>query len=80
MKKLIGSVINIGHVYCTVSEVLYADYWDSYGWDIEFKDEYGHYRHWKQWNDGGTITFPEKRYKDCYGMDVTDLFRKYGYV
>lgn len=67
-----------GHTY-KVERILYQDYWDRFGYDCEFIDDRGAYHHWKQWDDGGQVLKPEKKYIDCYGTDVTDVFKKYGY-
>lgn len=76
-----GTVIKVPtmRITATVKKVLYSEKWhDDY--DIEFIDTDGKYRHWKQWDDGGTITFPEKKKRliNYYGTDCTDIFEKYG--
>ena len=50
----------------TVDRILYQDYFgpreavhpasDFWGYDVEFTDNAGNYHHWKQNQDGGTIT------------------------
>lgn len=62
----------------TIDRILYQDYWDRFGWDIEFVDTENHYRHWKQYEDGGEL-IRNQPLMDTYGVDCTDLFRKYGY-
>ena len=39
----------------TISKILFQDYWDRFGWDIEFIDANGGYHHWKQHEDGGKL-------------------------
>jgi hypothetical protein len=78
MKDVKGAYIKcMGLVVC-IDKVLYS-HKEMYGWDIEFIDTEGNYRHWKQWDDGGEIDFPKKKLINCYGSDCTELFRKYGY-
>lgn len=76
--KVGDKITALGHTY-EVAKILYQEYWDRDGFDCEFLDPYGGYHHWKQWDDGGKVIPKEKKYKDCYGNDVTDLFKKYGY-
>ena len=38
-----------------VDRVLHSEYWDRYGWDVEFIDTHGRYHHWKQEEDGGEL-------------------------
>ena len=52
---------------------------DDWGWNIEFIGSDGQYRHWKQWEDGGKLIAGPKKYIDSYGVDCTDIFRKFGY-
>ena len=98
-EKVKGAIISALGITCVVDKVFYAHeekVGTDTGWDIEFVDTNGQYRHWKQWYDGGEIVFPkpdsvsgnggvyavngEKRLIDDYGGDVTDLFRKHGYA
>lgn len=53
-----GALIFCMGITCEVSEVKYA-FKEREGWDIEFIDTAGRYRHWKQWLDGGEITLPK---------------------
>lgn len=78
MKDIRGATINAMGISVTVDKVLYAHH-ETIGWDVEFIDTAGQYRHWKQWDDGGKIIFPTKRLINSQGTDCTDLFRKYGY-
>ena len=98
-ERVRGAIISALGITCVVDKVFYAQeekVGTDTGWDIEFIDTNGQYRHWKQWYDGGEIVLPkpdsvsgnggvyavngEKRLIDDYGGDVTDLFRKHGYV
>lgn len=78
MKDIRGATIHCMGIIATVNKVLYAHH-ESIGWDIEFIDTAGQYRHWKQWDDGGSIKFPTKKLVNEYGVDYSDIFRKYGY-
>ena len=50
-----GDQITALGITVTVWRILYQDHClDSY--DVEFIDDQGHYRHWKECYDGGTIT------------------------
>lgn len=77
----IGSVVSALGIKVTIEKILYSEYWDRYGYDIEFTDTKGKYHHWKQDLDGGELIAPkkEKRYINYYGSDCTDIFKKYGY-
>ncbi len=75
-----GTVIRAMGITATVKNVLYSETWHG-EYDIEFIDTHGNYRHYKQWDDGGTVTFPKGKKKpllDCYGTDCRDIFEKYG--
>ena len=76
---LVGSIVEVGNICCKIHHVYFAEYWDNEGWYMEFYDELGIYRNWKQWVDGGTITIPN-RYVNMQGSDCSDIFRKYGYI
>lgn len=70
------------HIACmgevvTVGKILYRDYYAG-TWDVEFIDTEGNYRHWKQALDGGKLIRTKKKLIDWYGIDVTDIFLKYG--
>lgn len=50
-----GDQITALGITATVWRILYQDHClDSY--DVEFIDDQGHYRHWKECYDGGTVT------------------------
>ncbi len=49
----IGDKISAMGITVTIAVLFYSDYDERDGWDIEFKDEHGKYRHWKQVYDGG---------------------------
>lgn len=78
MKDIRGATINAMGISVTIDKVLYAHH-ENIGWDIEFIDTAGRYRHWKQWDDEGEIIFPTKKLVNEHGVDCTDIFRKYGY-
>lgn len=78
MKDVRGATISAMGISVVVDKVLYAHH-ETIGWDVEFIDTAGQYRHWKQWYDGGEIIFPTKRLINSQGTDCTDLFHKYGY-
>ena len=75
----IGDSITAQGYTFKVSKILYQDFWDRFGYDVEFLDDKGRYHHWKQSEDGGTVIRQKKRYIDCYGVDCTDIFEKYDY-
>ena len=56
-----AKVTALGKTY-EIAKVLYAEYWERDGYDIEFLDPRGGYHHWKQWDDGGEIKFQMPRY------------------
>ena len=47
-EDLKGATIECMGIEVTIEKVYYA-YKEREGWDIEFIDSEGHYRHWKQW-------------------------------
>lgn len=68
MKEIkIGDVIECGGVKVEVGEILHQDYWNGYGWDVEFKDKNGNYRHWKQEYDGGKL-IPKDLINKCWDL------------
>lgn len=47
-----------------ITKILSQEFWDRFGWDIEFIDSNDNYHHWKQHEDGGEfvrVLFPEIR-------------------
>lgn len=72
-----GDKIRCMGITVTIDRILYQDHWRD--WDIEFIDTADNYRHWKQYFDGGELIPGEKKYYDAYGVDCTDIFKKYGY-
>ena len=71
-----GDQIHCMGITVTIDRILFQDYCED--WDIEFFDTAGNYRHWKQYFDGGILIQKNKRAYDWYGLDVTDLYIKYG--
>ena len=65
----------------TIKEVISSYVMDNGGVAVEFYDIYGHYCYYKQDFDGGEYVRAKdkKAYIDSYGVDVTDIFKKYGY-
>lgn len=51
----VGDKIVVEGKSVTISKILSQDYWDRFGFDIEFVDGRGQYRHWKQHEDGGEL-------------------------
>lgn len=51
----VGDKIVIDGCSATIKEIYHQEFWDRFGFDIEFKDERGRYRHWKQYEDGGIL-------------------------
>jgi hypothetical protein len=52
-----GDAVKCMGVTAIIDEILYQDYDYVDGWDIEFVDDMGNYRHWKQYFDGGDVEF-----------------------
>lgn len=50
-----GDKVRCMGITATIDKILYQEFWDRYGWDIEFIDTCGNYRHWKQYDDGGLL-------------------------
>ena len=61
-----GDVIsNRSGLAFTVSSVLFQDhYGDRFGYDVEFIYDQNAYHHWKQDEDGGTVTRSVPHYHD----------------
>lgn len=75
---LTGSKIYSHGIVVTIKKVLYAEIATESHCDIEFLDEKGKYRHWKQSEDKGYIEC-KNLYFSAYGIDVTSSFEKFGY-
>lgn len=54
-KATVGDKVKALGFVVTIGKILYQDYWEEDGWDIEFIDSEGQYRHWKQGFDGGEL-------------------------
>lgn len=56
-KKILepGDRIRCQGITCTIAEITFQEYWEDDGFYIEFRDETGVYRNWKQWVDGGEV-------------------------
>lgn len=53
VKANVGDMVKVNGCSYVIGELYNADYWDRFGWDIEFVDTHGNYHHWKQYEDGG---------------------------
>ena len=51
----IGDKIHCKGITCRVKEIYHQEYWEGYGFIIEFMDINGIYRSWKQGIDGGYV-------------------------
>lgn len=51
----IGDAVIVKNKKYYIAKILYQDYWDRFGWDIEFIDDHGGYHHWKQYADHGEL-------------------------
>ncbi len=63
----------------TIKEVISSYIMDKGGVAVEFYDTRGSYGYYKQDCDGGEYVRAKKVYLDSYGVDCTDIFKKYGY-
>lgn len=73
-EKVKGAIISALGITCVVDKVIYAHeekVGTDAGWDIEFIDTNGQYRHWKQWYDGGEITMPKP---DSFSKDDGGIY------
>jgi len=73
-EKVKGAIISALGITCVVDKVFYAHeekVGTDTGWDIEFVDTNGQYRHWKQWYDGGKITMPKP---DSFSKDDGGIY------
>ena len=77
-KVLIGSEITSHGITVKVSKVFYAELTLDCHCVVEFIDEKGNYRHWKQAEDKGYIEC-KNLYFSAYGMDITNSFERFGY-
>ena len=55
MKANVNDRISCMGEIVKISKIIRQDYWEGYGFDIEFLDARGKYRHWKQELDGGKL-------------------------
>lgn len=55
----VGGIIRALGIEAKIAKILYQEYWDGDGFDVELIDSNGNYRHWKQWFDGGEYLPPE---------------------
>ena len=64
-----GDVISAMGLQFTVWRILYQDYYRG-AYDVEFIDDQNRYHHWKQEDDGGTVT--RSGLPGIYYMDQND--------
>lgn len=84
MKRIIKVNVQVGDIIMvdgfepvTIQHIIEdASYLDDI--DITFFDTYGKLRRYRNFIDGGYI-YRNIKLTDCYGVDVTDIFEKYGY-
>lgn len=50
-----GDAIVCKGIKAIIKEIEFQDYWEGYGFIIEFTDTNGNYRSWKQEVDGGYV-------------------------
>ena len=46
MKVEINDIVKVNGREYEVERVLYCEFWDRYGYDVEFIDTSGNYHHW----------------------------------
>ena len=51
----IGDIVEVFNKEYKIEKILHCEYWDNYGYDVEFIDTKGIYHHWKQNLDGGKL-------------------------
>ena len=60
-----GDRISAMGINVTIDRILFQCFIPGSGYDIEFTDKNGIYRHWKQWEDGGNISrWTGREYKE----------------
>ena len=74
-----GDVVKVYGRTLIVDKVISSYIMDEGGVAVEFIASDGQYYYYKEDFDGGEYIRGEKHYVDSYGVDVTDIFRKYGY-
>lgn len=73
-----GDVIHCQGITATIASIAYQEPWEwREAYYLEFTDTKGNYRSWKQNFDGGYAELKDTELKDCYGRDVSDVFKKY---
>ena len=50
-----GDTIICKGIKTTIKEIKYQEWWNDYGFIVEFIDTNGNYRSWKQGADGGKV-------------------------
>ena len=50
-----GDTIICKEIKATIKEIKYQEWWNDYGFIVEFIDTNGNYRSWKQGADGGKV-------------------------
>ena len=50
----IGDKIHARGITVTITKILFQEHFSD-DWDIEFLDDFGQYRHWRNWLDGGYL-------------------------
>lgn len=51
----VGDIVVVKNRKYNIAKILSQDYWDRFGWDIEFIDDQNKYHHWKQYEDHGEL-------------------------
>ena len=51
----VGDKIVIKGRSVMIKEIIHQEFWERFGFDIEFLDGRGNYHHWKQYEDGGEL-------------------------
>ena len=50
-----GATIICKGIKAVIKEIKYQEWWNDYGFIVEFIDTNGNYRSWKQGSDGGKV-------------------------